>query len=117
MLEDITKYSKNLKSVIEENSEKAYLVELREFLFRQIQFLQHERLIHLLVTLSVALFTLITLFTAMITEFIYLYLVVIILITLLIPYLFHYMKLENGVQNLYLLYEKLNDKVQASKPK
>lgn len=74
----------------------------------QIEFLQHERLIHLVVTLSFALFLLLSVFFTIISkinEFIYLDL---LLFILLIPYIAHYYKLENGVQRLYKLYERLN---------
>ena len=54
----------------------------------QIQFFQHERLIHLIVTALLALD--------------------ILFLVLLIPYIFHYYRLENGVQKLYEYYDKLS---------
>jgi len=69
----------------------------------QVQFLQHERLVHLLVMLAFALFTL-----AALSAFLFLPSVTTgalagILVLLLGVYVFHYYKLENGVQRLYHL--------------
>ena len=74
----------------------------RAALLIQIQFLQHERLIHLIVTVLFALLT-------VITEPLLLALTALFLI-LLIPYIRHYYILENGVQKLYEYY----DRVEAS---
>ena len=82
----------------------------RAALLIQIQFLQHERLIHLIVTVLFALLTVITLLAELfITEPLLLALTALFLI-LLIPYIRHYYILENGVQKLYEYY----DKVEAS---
>ncbi|MCX5975377.1 MAG: hypothetical protein NTV33_00715 [Coprothermobacterota bacterium] len=73
----------------------------------QVQFLQHERLVHLLVMLAFALFTL-----AALSAFLFLPSVTTgalagILILLLAAYVIHYYKLENGVQRLYRLDRQL----------
>ncbi len=77
--------------------------ELAEFHRQQIQFLQHERLIHLLVTLAFGLYFLI-LFGIMIS---YPHLLLMILdllfFVLLVPYVIHYFILERGVQRWYHL--------------
>jgi membrane-bound metal-dependent hydrolase YbcI (DUF457 family) len=76
----------------------------------QLAFLQHERLIHLLITLFFALFVL-----AAITLLVFLpslgaALLAGLLLALLGGYLVHYYKLENGVQRLYRLDWKLEEK-------
>jgi len=69
----------------------------------QIGFLQHERFIHLLVTLFVALFLVIIILASLFYASIYFFIVGSILLILLVFYLKHYYALENGVQKLYQL--------------
>lgn len=68
---------------------------------------QHERLIHLLVTMLVCLITIILTGVAMVSHEILLLPVVGILLLLTFAYLLHYRKLENGVQSLYVITEEL----------
>lgn len=76
-----------------------------------IKFMQHERLIHLLVTLFFGLlFILMTMFL-LISPTIIILLVEFLLIILLIPYIFHYFRLENGVQKLYKINELIRKKI------
>ncbi len=71
----------------------------------KIMFFQHERLIHLLVTLTFCLFTLIFMALGMISL---LFLIPFaILIVFDIFYIIHYFFLENSVQYLYKLYDKI----------
>jgi len=81
--------------------------ELREDLLIQISFFQHERLIHLIVTVTFALLTVLTFFCTFFYQNIGLYLLLLLLLVLLIPYIRHYYILENGVQKLYQYYDKL----------
>jgi len=69
----------------------------------QIGFLQHERLIHLLVTLFVALFLVIIILASLFYPSIYFFIAGSALLILLVFYLKHYYALENGVQKLYRL--------------
>ncbi len=76
-------------------------------LLMQIAFFQHERLVHLLVTLAVALLCVgTTLYLAAISPSWPLLLLDALFYALLIPYLFHYFALENGVQALYKVYDR-----------
>lgn len=77
----------------------------------QISFFQHERLIHLIVTV---LFAFLTIFTAtcscFLTDFYYemlFCLLSVLCLTLLVPYIRHYYILENGVQKLYEIYDTI----------
>lgn len=72
---------------------------------RKIKFFQHERLVHLFVTLFYALFAL--LFTYFINLSLMFLPVAIILYIFLIFYIFHYFFLENGVQYMYKQHDKL----------
>jgi len=73
----------------------------------QIQFFQHERLIHLIVTVTFAILTVLSIFAFLAQEPIGLLALCILLLVLLVPYIRHYYILENGVQKLYTYYDKL----------
>lgn len=73
----------------------------------KIKFFMHERLIHFLVTMLFALMTIITFFFTLVHVSLGLILLVILFIALLIPYIFHYYYLENGVQYMYKQYDLL----------
>lgn len=86
--------------------EKATKEELEEILV-QIGFFQHERLIHLLVTLAFAFFALFSMFFYLITEQTMVLVLFFAFMVLLIPYIKHYYLLENGTQELYELYDEI----------
>ena len=105
---------KYLYNYIEEINQKLEdkstdLMKLKEEHLIKIQFFQHERLIHLLVTLFYSLFMIMFLILSLVTP-IFLVIFFIIVIFLLF-YVVHYFKLENGVQYLYKQYDKMNSKV------
>ncbi len=74
----------------------------------KINFFQHERLIHLLVTLFYALLFLLFLGLCLI-HYIFAIIVAIIMV-FLICYIIHYFHLENGVQYLYKQYDEMYNK-------
>ncbi|MBQ9140778.1 MAG: hypothetical protein IJX63_03180 [Lachnospiraceae bacterium] len=73
----------------------------------QIEFFQHERLVHLIVTITFALLTMMSVlgFLALVQPGILV--LTILLIVLLVPYIRHYYILENGLQKLYTYYDRL----------
>ena len=81
--------------------------QLRKDMLIQIGFFQHERLIHLIVTVTFALLAVITLLASLFFKMIALYILTGLLIILLVPYVRHYYILENGVQKLYEAYDKI----------
>jgi hypothetical protein len=80
---------------------------LKGELLVQIGFFQHERLIHLIVTITFALLAFLTFFFSLTLQSIGIYLLLALLLVLLIPYIRHYYILENGVQKLYGYYDRL----------
>lgn len=79
---------------------------LKEEHLVKINFFQHERLVHLIVTMSFALLTLVSiLISKYYCSFIF---IAIILLICLAFYIVHYYYLENGVQYLYKQYDKMN---------
>lgn len=96
-------YIESLEKEIYDN--KKFSINDKEEVLNKIHFFQHERLIHLLVTLFFAFLTLSFMVLGMLS---YLFLIPFgILIVFLIFYIFHYFYLENGVQYLYKLYDKI----------
>ena len=80
----------------------------------QISFFQHERLIHLIVTVLFALLEVVTLCTSVIIFTPFLGILVVLILVLLIPYVRHYYILENEVQKMYWQYDKMQNKIKDS---
>ncbi len=78
-------------------------------LFEWIGFFQHERLIHLIVTVLFALVTIICFAVFLVAPSIPVIVLLVLFLALLVPYIFHYYRLENGVQKLYDLYDQLKE--------
>ncbi|MBP1544205.1 MAG: hypothetical protein J6A16_08915 [Oscillospiraceae bacterium] len=89
-----------------EHTHEEYAAE-RELLLKRIELFQHERLIHLLVTLAFAVFFLLSLFMFLVKGGAGLMVLALLFLVLLIPYIKHYYFLENSVQKLYILYYKI----------
>ncbi len=89
-----------------EHSQEEYDTE-KQLLLKRIELYQHERLIHLLVTLAFAVFFMISLFMCLVTKEIGVVILSALFLVLLVPYIKHYYFLENSVQTLYKYYYKL----------
>lgn len=72
--------------------------------------MQHERMIHLIVTLFVALFTLLSIGFAVLTHFMFAFALSLVFIGLTSAYLVHYFRIENGVQRWYYISDELRDR-------
>lgn len=75
----------------------------------QIGFFQHERLIHLLVTLAFALMELAAAIVTLLAPSLPSIALMALFLVLLVPYVFHYYHLENGTQKLYAQYDELQN--------
>ena len=73
----------------------------------KISFFQHERFIHLIVTVFYAILFLI--FLALCFVHYMFSIIALILLILLLCYIVHYFHLENGVQYLYKQYDKMKE--------
>lgn len=80
---------------------------LMKDLLIQIGFFAHERLVHLIVTVTFAMLTIVAVVGFLISEQTVLIALIVLLLVLLIPYIRHYYILENGVQRLYTFYDEL----------
>lgn len=78
----------------------------------QVSFFQHERLVHLIVTVTFALLEVIVLGLCVTAFSLGLGLLALVLLVLLIPYIRHYYILENEVQKMYVQYDKMVAKKQ-----
>jgi hypothetical protein len=76
----------------------------------KISFFQHERLIHLLVTLAFAILTMLSFIFMFLNPTIPTAILTGLFFVLLLPYIFHYHFLENSVQEMYKQYDKLIQK-------
>jgi len=95
----------------ENNAQKQNKGEILREMLVQIGFFQHERLIHLIVTVLFAFLTIFTLACSCFNDsygISFLVLCILCLI-LLVPYIHHYYVLENGVQKLYEIYDAIRD--------
>lgn len=79
--------------------------DIRQKMLVQIQFFQHERLIHLIVTVTFALLTMLSVLASLMLVQVGLLILTVLLVVLLVPYIRHYYILENGVQKLYEYYD------------
>lgn len=73
----------------------------------QIGFFQHERLIHLIVTVLFALMTVVVFGICALKPSIPFFLLEFMLLVLLVPYIRHYFILENTVQQMYRDYDRI----------
>lgn len=91
-------------SVEHENDE---LLKMRGELLQRIEFYQHERLVHLIVTMSFAVLFLIALAMTLTVGGWGAVALTILFLGLLVPYIKHYYFLENSVQKMYTFYYKV----------
>ena len=107
MKERITGYRKRMDALLAQPPEGTdWEAVLQEHLV-QVSFFQHERLIHLIVTVTFAILTMIALAIYCIAEYMPMLALIVLLLVLLIPYIGHYYTLENEVQKMYQQYDEI----------
>ncbi len=79
----------------------------------QIAFFMHERLVHLLVFMLVAVCTVMCILAFVLSSAMMLLPLIGMLFVLLIPYCMHYYLLENSVQRMYQQYDEMMGKMQS----
>lgn len=107
MKEYLSNYIKEVESKLDKKITKN---DIEEHLIK-IKFFSHERLIHLIVTMFFALFSIIFFYISLSMESSLFMILTLILMVVLVFYIFHYFFLENNVQYLYKLYDKMNEKI------
>lgn len=103
----ILTYMKHIDDILQDENGTYDYEEIRKEHLIQLNFFMHERLVHLLVTLTFAILAFgvfILLYTNFEPLLILLFAAVMVL---LVPYIMHYFLLENGVQKMYKQYDEL----------
>lgn len=108
MEQRILNYRKYIDELLKRDNEDWETV-IKEHLI-QISFFQHERLVHLIVTVTFALLEVIAIGLCVVSFTLGVGLLAIALLILLIPYIRHYYILENEVQKMYGQYDKMVEK-------
>jgi hypothetical protein len=101
MIDYMKKHESYVQDVLAKNPDEEKLKELLAYHDKQIQWMQHERLVHLIVMLFVCSFTLLILGFTMMNISIPAIILFVIFLILSVAYLIHYYRLENGVQKWY----------------
>lgn len=73
----------------------------------QTSFFQHERLIHLIVTITFAILTMMSFIFCIFMFSPVIFILTLLFFILLIPYISHYYILENNVQKMYSQYDEM----------
>ena len=109
MKKELNKYLKKIRELDKEKKIKNKSEVVNELL-KQIEFTQHERIVHLIVTVFVALVTLLLLGLGITTELLGFVYVSLITLVLFLFYIVHYYFLENTTQELYKHYFSIKEK-------
>ena len=105
MLKKLSDYEKELLKMVEAG--KPLSAEQLLSVRTHIGFFQHERLVHELVMILFAILTVGGILFVVVVPEIPVMVLDVLFFALLVPYVKHYYGLENGVQRLYDIYEKL----------
>lgn len=102
----IKEYLTQIDLLLEQNSSPNWNQEIEKHLV-QISFFQHERLIHLIVTVVFAMLEMMCFLSLLFIFSPGLLVLTLLILILLIPYIRHYYILENGVQKMYHQYDAM----------
>ncbi|HSN15310.1 MAG TPA: hypothetical protein VLT61_11800 [Anaeromyxobacteraceae bacterium] len=114
MWEELRRHERFVLGVLSEPAPSG-LAAVRDHHDRRVRDFQHERLIHLLVTLFVALFALLAVGGLLLAPSRAMGALAALLLGLTAAYILHYFRLENGVQRLYKLSLRLDERL-AGRP-
>jgi len=107
MIEYMRSHERYIKEMLAKNLPGEAKKELLEYHDKQIQWMQHERMAHLITMLFVCLFTLLALGFAIVMPTLPAIALCVILAILTLAYVIHYYRLENGVQKWYDLSKEI----------
>ncbi|MFA5659434.1 MAG: hypothetical protein WC900_09145 [Oscillospiraceae bacterium] len=108
----LTQYREHLQRLLESGGDIDYerLLKLHK---THIEFFQHERFIHLIVTFLISLLLVLSVGAAVLSGRIELVPLSLLLLCLTIPYIKHYYFLENQVQQLYRDYNEIFKRIDS----
>ena len=111
MINYMKRHELHIKEMLERNPSPEDMKGLLEYHDKQILWIQHERLVHLIVMLFVCLFALLFLGFTILNPNIPCFILSAILIILSAAYVIHYYRLENGVQKWYGLSNQIHQRL------
>lgn len=107
MKKQILTYQKYINELLDSNRSETNWNVIAKIHLEKIAFYQHERLIHLLVTLAFAVFEFLSIGFCVMSENMMMLVLSGAVLILLVPYIMHYYFLENEVQKMYLVYDEI----------
>jgi len=107
MIDYIKQHERYIAQWLEANPGREILGELLAYHDKQISWIQHERLVHLMTMLFVCLFFLLAFGFTMVHFTLPYLLLTALLLVLSVAYILHYYRLENSVQRWYVLSNKI----------
>ena len=105
----MAKYIVSYLNYVDKNIDNADDKFISEHLIK-IGFFQHERMIHLIVTVTSVILNLFAFFLGSLFSNIFVIVFGYMVMCFTIPYIYHYFLLENGVQKMYRQYDKMKNK-------
>lgn len=103
----ILSYRKRIDQLLAQSGEEIDWEETLEEHLVQIAFFQHERLVHLIVTVTFAILEIISMAMLLLNFSWGILGLVFLVMVLLVPYISHYYLLENETQKMYIQYDKI----------
>ena len=114
MRKRLVNYRRHVDEILENDASDQDWKEAIEEHLVQVSFFQHERLVHLLVTLAFALMTIVSAAATLLFPQLLTGVLTLLFLVLLVPYIVHYYFLENETQKLYAQYDRLLEKARQS---
>jgi protein-S-isoprenylcysteine O-methyltransferase Ste14 len=111
MIDYMKKHENHVKEMLEKKLDEKELREILAYHDKQIQWMQHERLVHLIVMLFVCLFTLLSFGLSIIRTSTPSIILSVLLLVLSVAYIIHYFRLENGVQKWYMISNQIKQRL------
>lgn len=105
-------HEKSMLDLLDSSEEQDWEA-IKAYHLAQVGFLQHERLIHLIVTLAFAFMMLGSFIISIRFPTIAMNVLALILTVLELFYIIHYYRLENGVQRWYKIYNRICERGQS----
>ena len=115
MKKRIIGYRERIDHLLQTDSKETDWCQVLEDHFAQIAFFQHERLIHLILTVTFAVLAILSFGIMLLSGFLPVLGLTGLLLVLLIPYIGHYYTLENEVQKMYQQYDEILIHIRAKK--
>jgi hypothetical protein len=110
MIDYMKQHELYIQEMLGKNLDGEALRDLLRYHDKQIQWMQHERLAHLITMLLVCLFALLSMGFTLLNPTIPCFILSGLLISLSVAYVIHYYRLENGVQKWYGLSHEIRQR-------